>query len=93
MRKNLLHFSLFILLLASCAMEKKTVVGADNKPLTAYDRISAACGLYSFSINAFESMSEGKDTNYVFSPFGTAALFTMLQEGSSGTGKSLISVL
>ena len=84
MRKNLLHFSLFILLLASCAMEKKTVVGADNKPLTAYDRISAACGLYSFSINAFESMSEGKDTNYVFSPFGTAALFTMLQEGSSG---------
>jgi protein TonB len=63
---------------------KKTVVGVDNKPLTAYDSISAACGLYSFSINAFESVSEGKDTNYVFSPFGTAALFTMLQEGSSG---------
>ena len=82
--RNHLCFYLFLFLLASCAMEKKTVVGADNKPLTAYDSISAACGLYSFSINAFESMSEGKDTNYVFSPFGTAALFTMLQEGSSG---------
>ena len=82
--RNHLCFYLFLFLLASCAMEKKTVVGADNNPLTAYDSISAACGLYSFSINAFESMSEGKDTNYVFSPFGTAALFTMLQEGSSG---------
>ena len=82
--RNHLCFYLFLFLLVSCAMEKKTVVGADDKPLTAYDSISAACGLYSFSINAFESMSEGKDTNYVFSPFGTAALFTMLQEGSSG---------
>lgn len=82
--RYILFFSVTLLLFASCGVDANNIMGIDERRYTSYDTVSTKCGQYLYSIGVQDCLRKDKDTNYVFSPLGMSALFTMVKEGSSG---------